>query len=268
MKSFLFLLSCLLFFTSAGQEIKVYYENKEAGYIMYADNNEFCPSTVSLDLTLKNMHFSNADNVVIIPAMAQKFKLGEINRSDVSKAYTFSYRYNYTRGNTKSKNYNDAYVYDLPFKKGKEFRLYQGYNGLFSHQNENALDFTMPEGTEIVAAREGVIVKVVQDNTENCGRRECAKFNNYITVYHSDGTFGEYMHIKYKGSVLKPGDVIKKGDLIAYSGNTGWSSGPHLHFVCYLPDLQTRQTISTNFRIGDGVKVLPLKEGEIYLKNY
>ena len=141
--------------------------------------------------------------------MAQKFKLGEINRSDVFKAYTFSYRYNYTRGNTKSKNYNAAYVYDLPFKKGKEFRLYQGYNGLFSHQNENALDFTMPEGTEIVAAREGVIVKVVQDNTENCGRRECAKFNNYITVYHPDGTFGEYMHIKYKGSVVKPGDVIK-----------------------------------------------------------
>ena len=57
MKSFLFPLSCLLFFTSAGQEIKVYYENKEAGYIMYADNNEFCPSTVSLDMTLKNMHF-------------------------------------------------------------------------------------------------------------------------------------------------------------------------------------------------------------------
>ena len=116
--------------------------------------------------------------------MAQKFKLGEINRSDVFKAYTFSYRYNYTRGNTKSKNYNAAYVYDLPFKKGLRYKIEQGYNGRFTHQEINALDFNMQQGSQVRAARAGVVIAVVQQYTETCLREECKKMANYILIFH------------------------------------------------------------------------------------
>jgi len=96
----------------------------------------------------------------------------------------------------------------------------------------------MPENTDVLAARDGIVIQVVQNNTEGCPKEECKKFGNYILVYHPDGTFAEYVHIKFNGSKVKEGDSIKKGDIIGYSGNTGWSAGPHLHFDCFLPGIK------------------------------
>ncbi|WP_309997394.1 M23 family metallopeptidase [Chryseobacterium sp. 2987] len=54
---------------------------------------------------------------------------------------------------------------------------------------------------------------------------------------NSDGTFAQYYHLKENGVKVNLGDQVKKGDVIALSGNTGWCNGPHLHFVCYIPNL-------------------------------
>jgi murein DD-endopeptidase MepM/ murein hydrolase activator NlpD len=97
---------------------------------------------------------------------------------------------------------------------------------------------------------------------------ECNKYTNYITIMHSDGTFGVYAHIKYNGSKCKLGDYVKKGDVIAYSGNTGWSNGPHLHFACFLGGLEKSRTLETKFRIDKGDKVVMLKEGNEYMRDY
>src|SRR5262249_35417178 len=153
--------------------------------------------------------------------------------------------------------------YDLPFQKGKNYLVFQGYNGSFSHKNENSIDFTMPEGSEILAARDGIVVKVVQNNTESCPGEECKKYNNMIFILHPDGTFADYAHIRYNGSKVKVGDSVKKRDVIAYSGNVGWSSGPHLHFGCFIPDFGKWITIPTKFRIDNGDKSAFLEE-----KNY
>lgn len=171
-------------------------------------------------------------------------------------------------GDVTIKNFDKAYPYDLPFQKGQGYKLFHGYNGSFSHQGENALDFTMPEGTDIVAAREGVVVQVVQHNTESCAREECKKFNNYITVMHSDGTFAQYAHIKYNGAKFSVGDSVKKGDVIASSGNVGYSSGPHLHFVCFKGAFSNFETLETKFRIDTGERSSGLKEGTVYFRNY
>jgi murein DD-endopeptidase MepM/ murein hydrolase activator NlpD len=146
--------------------------------------------------------------------------------------------------------------------------LFQGYNGAFSHKNENSIDFTMPEGTEVLAARDGIVVKVVINNSESCPREDCKKFNNYVTVMHSDGTFASYVHIKYNGTKLNVGDTVKKGDLIAYSGNVGWSSGPHLHFVCFLGGFEKWNTLETKFKINKGDHAIFLTEGDTYLRDY
>lgn len=69
-------------------------------------------------------------------------------------------------GDITIKNYDSTYQYDLPFQKGKAFLMYQGYNGTFSNQNENSLDFVMPEGTEILASREGLVIDVLQSNNK------------------------------------------------------------------------------------------------------
>ncbi|MFM9840294.1 MAG: M23 family metallopeptidase [Cyclobacteriaceae bacterium] len=264
--SFIYLLHMSLY---AQEEVKVFTEKKDNGYMLYASNLEFCPVSISLEVDLTNMNFTQGEQkLFVIPARIEKFKLGELTITNKREASKYSTRYLFTLGDVTKKNYDTTYIYDLPYQKGKQFMLFQGYNGLFSHQNENALDFTMPEGSEIVAARDGIVIKVVQNNSESCLKEECKKFNNYLSVYQSDGTFADYVHLRRNGVKFKVGDKVRKGELIAYSGNTGWSSGPHLHFVCSLPSFEKRPTIKTKFKINEEFASIYLKEKKLYLKEY
>lgn len=172
---------------------------------------------------------------------------------------------------SKSPIYDRNYAYDLPYKKGKFFKVIQGYDGNFTHYNTNAIDFEMPEGTEVLAARDGIVVQVIQNNNKGCPSEKCAQYGNYISILHSDKTRAEYWHIKHKGSVVQVGNKVKKGDLIGYSGNTGWSYGSHLHFVCYSPSymgMKKEETVKTLFKTGDGNRIEYLYEGTNYFRKY
>jgi hypothetical protein len=269
MKLFATLVLTTICFYAKAQDVKLFAERTDQGFSIYATNGELCPASLSLNLEMTNLSFSEgSQKIFVIPPAAAKHKIGDINVINRTEKTKYSYKYQFVLGDVTKKDYNKDYVYDLPFQKGKAFNVYQGYKGGFSHQNENAVDFTMPEGTEILAAREGLVVTVVQQNTESCLKEECKKYNNYVLIYHADGTFASYVHLKYNGSKVKVGDVVKKGDVIALSGNTGWSTGPHLHFVTFLPEIEKRNTLETKFRIGNGNKAAYLQERETYTREY
>lgn len=123
----------------------------------------------------------------------------------------------------------DRYRYALPWQGGT-FRITQGPNGRYSHDTPKgryAVDVAMPEGTPIVAARAGQVVKV--ENTQT-GRGNHPS-GNFVRVLHDDGTMSVYLHLM-KGSVrVQEGQSVRLGQLLAHSGSTGNSTGPHLHFV-------------------------------------
>ena len=122
-----------------------------------------------------------------------------------------------------------AYRYPLPWRGGP-FRLTQGPNGAFSHTDSKsryAMDIAMPEGTPIIAARSGVVVKT---ENEQAGRGSDAS-GNFVRVRHDDGTEGVYLHLKQGSVSVRVGQRVAVGNPLALSGNTGNSSGPHLHFV-------------------------------------
>lgn len=251
------------------QPVKVFYENKDQGYIVYASNGELFPFSISLDLDISNLDFSERDKkIFVIPAKSEKYKIGELTATDKKSRYKFSYKFISAMGDVTITKYDRSFQYDLPFPKGSNYKLFQGYNGTASHKNENALDFTMPEGTEVLAARDGIVVQIVINNNQSCFEEECKKYNNYITIMHPDGTFATYVHIKYNGTKLNIGDAVKKGDVIAYSGNVGYSKGPHLHFVCFLGGFGKMTTIETKFRTDKGANAILLNEGTVYLRDY
>ena len=106
----------------------------------------------------------------------------------------------------------------------------------------------MPEGTEIRAARAGVVVNVRQDVAVGGPDLALKKDFNYVIVRHDDGTFAEYNHLQKNGVRAKVGQKVDVGALLGLSGNTGFSSGPHLHFAVFNTiDGKTRATIPITF---------------------
>jgi murein DD-endopeptidase MepM/ murein hydrolase activator NlpD len=130
-------------------------------------------------------------------------------------------------------NDDTSYVYQLPFEKGKAHLIVQGYFGRFSHKNRIAVDIKMKKSTNVCAAREGVVVRVVDNNTRGGSNKKNRPFANLIVVQHADNTRAGYWHLKQNGALVKIGDTVKRGQVIGLSGRTGYSAFPHLHFLAW-----------------------------------
>jgi murein DD-endopeptidase MepM/ murein hydrolase activator NlpD len=154
------------------------------------------------------------------------------------------------------------YEYELPFKKGTKYRVVQGYGGLFSHSHIAAVDFGMPTGTPVYAAREGIIYSYKDDSDEGGPFSKYKNKANYIIIKHDDGSFGCYWHLQKNGVLVKHGRV-SKGQQIGFSGATGFVLRPHLHFSVKLKlNYQMNSFIKTKFKTANGV--ILLKRGETY----
>lgn len=138
--------------------------------------------------------------------------------------------------------------YTLPFCD-IPVRISQGYHGSWSHKlirkntdQSYSLDFALPLGTDILAAREGTLRFFYEDikryylgmDFEN-GSKSMA---NLVEILHDDGMFTCYQHVQ-EGSIsalgLKAGSYVKQGQVIGKTGLSGWiGNTPHLHFMAYV----------------------------------
>ena len=120
----------------------------------------------------------------------------------------------------------------IPFEAGFIANITQSFHGYYSHNGAMlyAVDFPVNENTSIAAALPGVVIQVVEHNTGGCPSATCFNQSNFVIIDHGDSTFGMYAHLTYNGALVDVGDVVHQGQPIALSGNTGWSTGPHLHF--------------------------------------
>ncbi|MBN8674582.1 MAG: M23 family metallopeptidase [Chitinophagales bacterium] len=150
----------------------------------------------------------------------------------------------------------DSYVYELPFKKGDKYKVVQGYGGLFSHRDIAALDFEMPVGTPVHAARGGIIYSYKDNSNEGGIFSKYKNKANYIIIKHDDGSFGCYWHLQKNGVLVKKGKV-NKGQQIGISGATGLVLRPHLHFSVKLKlNYQMNSFTKAIFNTTKGVVIL------------
>ena len=137
---------------------KLIFENVDGTRVLYADNDEYCPITYEIQLKLNNMKSSVGANAkLVIPARVKKQKLLTLQRKDRFKPASAGTKGIFILGDTRLSSYDTKFKYHLPYLKGRKFRIWQGYNGKFSHRGRNALDFDMPYGTTISAIRDGVV---------------------------------------------------------------------------------------------------------------
>lgn len=120
-----------------------------------------------------------------------------------------------------------ASPYKLPWRAGITRFVSQGNRSFTSHRglHHYAWDFWMSLGSDVLAARAGIVTRLEQ-SYDGIGLH-----SNFVTIEHEDGTHALYAHIRKDGAVVKIGDRVEQGQLIAYSGMVGQTINPHLHFV-------------------------------------
>ncbi|MFJ4736564.1 M23 family metallopeptidase [Streptomyces sp. NPDC088770] len=107
----------------------------------------------------------------------------------------------------------------------KQFALSAGFNqagGHWAHKHSGQ-DFAVPTGTKVVATHGGTVVKAGSN-----GAGDGPAYGNAVVIKHANGTYSQYAHLSRVD--VRVGQVVGTGQHIALSGNTGNSTGPHLHF--------------------------------------
>jgi murein DD-endopeptidase MepM/ murein hydrolase activator NlpD len=250
MRKTLFIIFFIISKLIISQEIKVFHEESYDGIIkIYAQNFADSEYSVRLNVAISGMRSSKFLPAIILVRPNSKTLLTTLTKT--SSSWSYNYDSSWILGNSNARHKKKT-IYTLPFKKGESYLLMQGYNETYSHKNKNALDFKMPEGTEICAMREGEVIEIKSNSNKGCPSKSCVNDGNFILIKHSDGTLAEYFHLKYQGVKVKIGQKIKQGEVIGLSGNTGWSTSSHLHVMVYKNQFNNKQkTYKTLFKIDE-----------------
>jgi murein DD-endopeptidase MepM/ murein hydrolase activator NlpD len=232
---------------------------------LYVENVQAADVTVTFEMDLTNLGANVGFPYTTTLAGKKRTRLLTLTPTDPKRGWSWTYTYYSTFGSTTAQH-DDSYIYLLPYGPGKSYRVSQGYNGEYSHfgSDQFAIDWRMPLGTPIHAARGGTVVGVKSDS--NVGGDD-SKYDwdaNYVLIQHADATLGQYVHLLKGGAKVKLGQHVEAGDLIGFSGNTGHSTGPHLHFSVFKArDGKHRQTIPIRYRTAEEAAVT-LEEGRAY----
>lgn len=216
----------------AGTEIATLrLETSADGYLAWADNRLAGPIEVRLDATAG----PRPQSLPQLPARASVAAGGSVLvarlQTPSGQSGRLQLRLQATPGSSNARPCDVLYGYPLALP---DAAVDQGFDGEFSHrdaENRYALDFAVPVGTPVLAARGGIVMQTAAgfhghglDFSRDAGRA------NFIRILHDDGSMALYAHLAEGGVQVRVGQRVNAGQRIGLSGNTGYSSAPHLHF--------------------------------------
>lgn len=171
------------------------------------------------------------------------------------------YQFQYMPGDPTARHQADA-GYQAPFSAGRSFPITQAAPDTVTHVTRDsnlAIDFAMPIGTDVLAARDGVVFEVASQNYSNgLDPKESGEEANIVRILHDDGTFSLYAHLNWNSIRVQPGDRVRRGQYIADSGNTGFSTGPHLHFSVQRNVGLRVESVPVTFKGPNSTQVVPV----------
>lgn len=238
---------------------------------LFVENRALWDVTVTLKVLTRNGRVSRIKPETATYPARSKTEAARVSAANPSKRCKWRCRLNWVAGRMPSPGRPEAspdrnVLYRLPFEAGRSYRVAQGYHGTRTHKgrDEYAVDFSMRKGTPVCAARAGVVVDLKESSKSGGPDESFRTQSNYVCIAHADGTVAEYHHLHYEGVLVEVGQRVETGQRIAISGNTGYSTGPHLHFCVYSAvDGRTRRSHPVTFITPKGIIHEPI-EGQTY----
>lgn len=227
-----------------------------------ARNRFFAPMEVGLTIEqLSGVDYPppNDDRKWVV-APRSELQLLDLESLGSPEVPSVEYRYVYLPGDPDSVP-DSSVTYRVPFSVGQSFPVTQTYPDSVTHLTRDsmyAVDIAMPVGTDVVAARDGIVFDVSSTNFQGGpDADQYADLANLVRILHDDGTFAVYAHLNWNTIRVNPGQRVTAGQYIADSGNTGFSSGPHLHFAVQRNLGMRVESIPVVFRGPGGSAVSP-----------
>ncbi len=226
-------------------------------------NNTWGPVELAIYLPVaKNVLTEPPLPATFVLAAQSEQRLLRIIAQDPQKGFTYKMSYRTMIGKPLVK-LPDRFDYYPPFPLGQQFMISQGFDNDQTHNappNQYAVDIVMPIGTPVLAARAGKVIDM-EDDFHGAGQKD--RFmarSNQVRILHSDGTMAVYAHLQPNSLRIRQGAMVRTGQWLANSGNTGYSSGPHLHFVIQLNAGMTLESMPFRFYAPNGNTTTPGKQ--------
>ncbi len=244
---------------SGNDMVQIEAVKKPYSLVVIATNHSRMPVTVTLQLSsFSNLASSRNWPIQAQLAGGQTAELVEVSAANKQFGYTFYYNSQFVQGDPKARH-DTSVSYHIPFMANQAYQILQAADGpIFSHKTvatRYAVDINMPMGTTVVAARSGYVVELVGKFADD-GKAEPEYTDkaNYVRILHDDGTWADYFHLMQNSIKVQPGQRVEAGTALALSGNSGFSTTPHLHFHIQLNQNGTIISLPFQFRNAhDGV---------------
>ena len=233
------------------------------GELQFVASNEYhAPVEVVIALDeLKNVQNPASDQVMRwIVDPRSELKLMALPAIGDGVEPSAKYRFISLYGDPRSRH-NPERPYRAPYAVANDYSITQAYPMGITHNTVDsryAVDIAMPVGTDIHAARGGIVFEVASTNFRGgIDPDRAAAAANIVRVLHDDGTHAVYAHLNWNSIRVQPGDEVERGEYIADSGNTGFSSGPHLHFAVLRNMGMRIESVPVNFAGPNSAEIQP-----------
>jgi len=248
-------------------QVNLLQRSTRSGITLFAQNTFFAPVQIAFRLqAIENVSADTPREGLKVGPARSETELVVVGKAVDQVELRFDSEFQFLPGEP-GVEHRPEQPYRLPYALSSEAPVSQAFPDIATHTDTasaHAVDFVMPIGTDVFAARDGIVIEVASDFFESGTNLSVdGPRANVVRVLHDDGTMALYVHLNWNTIRVVPGQRVQRGEYLADSGNTGFSTGPHLHFVVQRNRGGALESLPLQF-VGANGSAITLKSGQSY----